>query len=128
MIAILTALLLMSAADTKTRPGDAVFTPAKVLAFHLTLEAAEFTRMQPKAAGGGGFFGGFRPGGPPPAAPAAGTKRNTFGMELPTGKGDLTFDGKTYRAVGVRYKGNFTVMASRGLKKSLKIDLDLHTA
>src|SRR5687767_14318727 len=110
MTAILTALLLISTADTPARkgqPGDAVFSPAKVLSFHLTLDAAEFNKTQPK---GGGFFGGMRPGGPPPAAPAAGTRRNTFGMELPSAKGDLTFAGKTYKTVDVRYKGNFTVM------------------
>ena len=103
------------AADAKA--GDSVFGLDKVAAFHLRLDAAEFKRMQP--AGGMGFPGGA-------AKPkAAGAHRNTFGVDFPWAKGDLSFGGKTFKDVGVRYKGNYTHMAaSRSLKKSLKADFN----
>ncbi len=104
-----------------TNAGDAVFKTANVVGLHLRLETKEFAKMVP--AGGG--FGGFGPPGAP-KTPTPGTHRNTFGIEFPWARGELTHEGKALEAVGVRYKGNFTYVASRGLKKSLKINLGRH--
>jgi spore coat protein CotH len=48
-----------------------------------------------------------------------------FGTEFPWVKADLTAAGKTIKGVGVRYKGNFTYVASQNmLRRPLKIELD----
>lgn len=133
------ALLSGVAAADRPAPGAEVFGLTKVHSFHLELTAREWERMQPPA--GRGFPGG--PGGPPgfgPPAPArppekpgekpADThKGGGWGTEFPWARGALTAGGTTYRDVGVRYKGNFTYMASAGgLRRSLKIDLNRHDA
>lgn len=47
------------------------------------------------------------------------------GIEFNYVHADLEFEGREFRDVGVRYKGNGTFMESRGaLKRSLKIDLN----
>jgi hypothetical protein len=105
-LAALAAAPLLAEAGRRDA-GDAVFGTAKVIGLHLRLDAKELARMQPAAPGGFGPFGGF-------------------GLEFPRAKGELTCDGKALTDVGLRYKGNFTFVASRGLKKSLKIDLGRH--
>ena len=48
-----------------------------------------------------------------------------FGTEFPWAKAQFTCDGETFKDVGVRYKGNFTYVASaQMLRRPLKIDLD----
>lgn len=110
------------AADKKTSPGERVFGVGKVVPFHLSLSEKEFAALNP--AGGGKF-------GPPGFGPARkqpeGTHRNTFGVDLPWSKGEVTFGGETFKEVGIRYKGNYTWMATaRSLKKSMKFDLNKH--
>src|SRR5947209_1608016 len=123
-LAALVALAAPAAPAATRDKGDGVFETGKVVQLHLRLDAKEFARLRP--AGGG--FPGFGPPGGAPKDPIPGTHRNTFGLEFPWAKGDLTHDGKTLKGVGVRYKGNFTYMASPGLKKSLKIDLGRNQA
>lgn len=105
----LSCLLLLAAAADPKDAGTAVFEPGKVHAIHLTLDPKEFAAMQPKA-------GGFNPQAP------------GVMPDPPWVKGDLKMLDKEYKDVGVRYKGNFTLTASRGLKKSIKFDLDRHVA
>lgn len=113
-----------------------VFGLTKVHEYHIELAAWEWDRMQPK--GGGGPFGfgpggpggpGF-PGGPPgdkPADEVGQSHRSMFGMEFPWARAALTEDGKTYKDLGIRFKGNASYMASaRGLRRNLKIELDRH--
>jgi spore coat protein H len=82
--------------------------------------------MQP--AGRRGFPGFGGPGSPPgpgekSAEEPADVHKGGFGMEFPWAHAELTAGGKTYKDVGLRYKGNFTYMASsRGLKRPMKID------
>ncbi len=98
-------------------PGDRVFGVARVVGFHLTMTEKQFAALNPAA---GPKFGPFR-------KPPENTHRNTFGIDLPWSQGDVTFDGATYADVGVRYKGNYTFLATAGsLKRSLKIDLNRH--
>ncbi len=124
-LSCLAALLLASSAPAAEKAGEAVFGVSKVVGFHLTMDAKQFAALTP--AGGGGFGGFGPPGGGPPRKQAEGTHRNTFGVDFPWAKGDIAFDGKTLKDVGVRYKGNYTYMATaRALKKSFKIDLNKH--
>lgn len=114
---------LPAADNSKTAAG--VFERGTVWPVHLTLSAAEFAAMQPRAAGGGGFGFGF--GKPPekPVDPKREVHRNNFGMDLPWATGSATVGGETFAKVGIRYKGNGTIGdAARTIKKSIKIDLD----
>jgi spore coat protein CotH len=105
--------------------GESVFGTNKVIKLHIKMEARQLSALTP-AGGGGGFGppgGGFGPARKQPE----GTHRNTFGVDFPWSQCELTLDGKTLKDVGIRYKGNYTYMAtSRALKKSFKIDLDKH--
>ena len=123
---VLAAVLPLSAAPPvtgkavqKKGPGDRVFGTAKVVRFELSMTEKQFAALTP--ANTGGFGMGFGPRREQPE----GTHRNTFGVDFPWCKGDVSFGGKTYKDVGVRYKGNYTFMATaRSLKKSLKLDLN----
>ncbi|MEQ1903239.1 MAG: CotH kinase family protein [Pirellulaceae bacterium] len=100
--------------------GDRVFGNTKVNRFELKMSAEQFTRLTPDQR---------TPLAPkretPPQIEQSEAHRNTFGIELPWSQAELVFNGKTYPDVGVRYKGNYTFMATmRLLKKSLKIDLN----
>src|SRR5262249_46048829 len=126
--------------DIKKETARDVFGLGKVWHLDLTLSAKEWEKMQPTGGmrfpgapggpGGGGGFGGL-PGGPQ-KPPEKGTEKPTdvhrgsgFGMEFPWACGEFTVDGKTYKNVGVRFKGNASYMtSSRGLKRNLKIELD----
>lgn len=104
-------------------PGDRLFGEAdKVLQFHLKVDKENFEALSPKGQPGPGFGG---PGFGPPPQPTENAHRNTFGVEFPWTQGELTVDGNTLKDVGVRYKGNYTFMATaQSLKKSLKIDFN----
>lgn len=77
--------------------------------------------------GGAGVGRGGR--GPGMNLQGAEGKRNGLssaaGVEFKYVHADLEFDGRTFKDVAVRYKGNGTFMQSRGsLKRSFKIDLN----
>ena len=109
-----------SAAESDASPGERVFGTAKVVQIHLTMSEKQFSALEPAA--GAGFA---PPGFGPPRKQPEGTHRNTFGVDFPWSQGDLAFDGETFQDVGLRYKGNYTFMATaQALKKSLKFDLN----
>lgn len=113
-----------AAEEKSTAPGERLFGTTKVNRLELTLNEQQFAALAPV---GGGPFGprGFAPGGAPAGKTVDQTHRNTFGVEFPWSRGELTFDGRTLPDVGLRYKGNYTYMATaRSLKKSLKLDLN----
>jgi spore coat protein H len=111
-----------NAADKKAPPGERVFGVGKVTQFNLTMSEKQFAALAPA---NGPRIG--PPGFGPPRKQPEGTHRNTFGVDFPWVKGDVTFDGKTFKDVGIRYKGNYTFMATaQSLKKSLKFDLNKH--
>lgn len=120
LVAALTAAVAV--ADDKKPTGP--FEPTKVWDVHVTLTKKEFDAMQPSQAGFGGGFG--QPAPPPkPREDGREVHVNEFGVEQPWAKGSVTADGKTFDGVGIRYKGNGTMLETNGkLKKSLKIDLD----
>ena len=111
-----------------------VFGPDKLWTIHLKLGAKEYAALEPK--GGGGFRFGFgfpKKDAPPPkkeekkkdAEPQDTHKNKAFGIEFPWVKGDLEFDGKLVKEVGIRYKGNSTYqMSAQGLKRPFKIDIN----
>jgi spore coat protein CotH len=118
----------VSADEAKAPAKDKTpFGLTKVHRLHLHLSAKEWGKMQPAAP----RFG-WVPG--PPAQPKAQGKaedkhRGGFGMEFPWARGELTIDGKALEDVGLRFKGNFTYMASSGgLKRPIKIDLARHVS
>ena len=123
---LLTLLAVTAPPLAATDPKPAVFEQSKIWPVHITLDAKEYAAMQPPAGG----FGGF--GGPPPPPKEAKpgereVHRNNFGVDLPWAKGTVTIGGQTFEGVGVRYKGNGTVLETgRTAKKSFKIDLDKH--
>ncbi len=66
----------------------------------------------------------FAPGAGKPPGPGGGGPPG-FGVDYPTVHASLNFNGQEFKDVAIRYKGNFTYMASRGqLKRSLKIELN----
>lgn len=102
-----------------TLAGSQIFeTPLKVVQLHVSVSEAEFKAMTPKIPSMFGNFG-------PPKPPTEGAHRNTFGAEFPWAKANLTFGEETLSDVGLRYKGNYTFMATgQSLKKSFKIDFN----
>src|SRR5438552_4173460 len=121
----------------KEAPGKDVFGLSKVWQFRLELSAKEYAAMPPAGGMRGPGFGPGPggPGGPArppekapekPGEPAREVHRGSgFGIEYPWAHGAFAAEGKTFPAVGVRYKGNASYMASAGgLKRNLKIDFD----
>ncbi len=150
MVFILTALscpVLLLAADKKPAKESSAgaFGLDKVWSMHLTVQPQEWENMQPKHGRGFGGFGGpprppekaaepkppqakpieVKPPQPKPGEAARdGKVRGMFGFEYPYVKGDLQIESKTYKDVGVRYKGNASYAASQAhLKRPFKIDL-----
>lgn len=109
-------------ADKKATAGDKVFGTG-VVQFHLTMTEKQFTALNPTGGGGFGPGPGFGPKRPQPEN----THRNTFGVDFPWSQGAVTCAGETFKDVGVRYKGNYTYLASaKALKKSIKFDFNRH--
>ncbi len=102
--------------------GVGVFDPVKVWPVHIALSAEEHAAIQPR----GGF--GFGPAPKEPAKaddPKREVHKSQFGTDLPWGTGFVTVGDETFEKVGIRYKGNGTIMdTARSIKKSFKIDLD----
>jgi hypothetical protein len=111
------------------KPASAhVFGLDKVWSIHLTIQPQDWDKMQPtRGRGGFGGFGPPRPDQRPDRSAAADRDRRPhggFGFDYAYVKGKLEIDGKTYKDVGVRFKGNFTFAASQGrLKRPFKISL-----
>lgn len=119
MAAVVATLLTAAACADGVHPGDTFFGTPVVARLGLTLTPAALEALAPAAPA----FPGA-----PRAASADDSRdlhRNTFGVAIPWTTGTLECDGATFRDVGVRAKGNYTLMASaRSLEKSLKLDLD----
>ncbi len=111
----------------KADRDDALFGLTKVHQFHLELTEADWKKMQPPP---GMKFPGFGPKQPAPKDakdPPADVHKSAgaFGTEFPWVKADFSADKTTIKNVGVRFKGNFTYVASaQMLRRPLKIDLD----
>jgi hypothetical protein len=106
-----------------------LFGPERLWTIHLKLGAKEYAAMPPK---GRGFGSPFRKKDEPPkkeekkdAEEPDIHKNKGFGLEFPWVKGDLEFDGRLIKDVGIRYKGNATYGASQQtLKRPFKIDIN----
>jgi hypothetical protein len=117
------------AADRKPRKG--AFGLDKVWSLHLTIGPKDWERMQPTNRGGPFGPGGFGPPRPPekgkekPAEKSTDrSRRGLFGFDFEYVKARLEVGGKTYKDVGVRFKGSGTYIVSQGrLKRPFKIDL-----
>jgi spore coat protein CotH len=141
VIALLAAGPVAQSAAADGKKADAadkeVFGLTKVYQFDLTFTAKEWEGLQPAGGGFRGFPGGPGfPGAPNPEKPAEKsdepkreTHRSVFGVEFPYAHGEFSCDGKTYKDVAFRYKGNASYMASaRGLKRNFKVELDRYAA
>lgn len=126
--------------DSKAMPASEVFGPTRVWNFHLTIPAEDWGKMEPRGRmrfpGGRPGFGPREPDKAPEKAPAKPADKPTdvhkgsgFGVEFPWAHAELTADGKTFKNLGVRFKGNASYMASsRGLKRNFKLAFDHYSA
>lgn len=115
------------ALQEKPQPGDQVFSGSDVVQIHLTLTPKQFEALQPRQPfpGPPGAFGA--PGNSRNAGDVQFGHTNTFGIELPWSSANVDFNGTVYRKAGIRYKGNYTFLAtSRSLKRSFKLDINRH--
>jgi hypothetical protein len=136
-LGLCTFLLVQSPTRAEEKPAAKtdVFIPTKVWKLDLTLSAAEYQAMQPT---GGGFFGAPGGGFGAPPAPKPPEKKDpsgreshksVFGMDFPIAKGELTEEGKTYKDVAFRYKGNGSYLPSTTkLKRNFKVEFDRFNA
>ncbi len=129
-------------AKVEPSPGDRIFETTRVHELHLTMSPEQFEKLTPKGGAspfgppGGPGFGGPVPSSQSPQPAAVDSQkdvttgkssghRNTFGVEFSWAQADVRFNDQTISKTGVRYKGNFTWMATTGaLKKSMKLDFD----
>jgi spore coat protein H len=112
-----------------------LFGLARVVEVELSLTPEAWAKMQPpemtpfgprgRAAPWGRPGAGLRPGGAAAAGEPREGHRNGMGVEFPVVRATVKLDGATYADTALRYKGNFTFMASAaGLKRPFRIDLD----
>ena len=110
----------------KEVPDKDLFGLTKVWQFHLELTTNAFEKMQPT--GGMRSPGGFGPkksDNKTAGKPADVHKGSGFGLEFPYVHADLSAEGKKYKDVGLRYKGNASYgTTSRGLKRNFVVDMD----
>ena len=93
----------------------------KVHELHLELTAKEWERMQ-KVSGGVGLFTPKKPVAKDGEEPFEWHKSPGFGLEFPWAHADLTADGRAYKNVGIRYKGNGSYVSSgNSLKRNFKM-------
>src|SRR5713226_7975593 len=104
---------------------DGLFQPTKVWTVHLAFTQNQWKALEPTQRPGHGmpnFGSGEWLQGPP-------GKRNglasSMGIEFNTVHADLTVDGRPFKDIGVRYKGNGTYLEGMGAGKfSFKLDLN----
>jgi spore coat protein H len=108
-------------------PDDALFGLDKLHRLHLRMSAEEWAAMQPSGRPQiPGFVGvPFEQNPPGKRIPGKRPIHRSNMIEYPVARGDLDVNGRICRNIAVRYKGNFTYMASaHALKRSLKIDFE----
>lgn len=120
--------------DEKQSKSQEFFAKHLVRKLHLEISAKDFEVMEPTGGirfpGMPGAPGGFPGGGAnrperPAEKPTDVHKGGGFGFEFPWVHAVLTEDGKAYKNLGVRYKGNASyMMSTRGLKRNLKVEFD----
>lgn len=123
--------MLLSSASGQTPPhadlkrGD-LFGPDKLWTIHLKLGAKEYAAMTPTRGGVGLPKKDEPPKKSEADAKAADIHKNKgFGLEFPWVKGELEFDGRLIKDVGIRYKGNATYGVSQDtLKRPFRIDIN----
>lgn len=129
------------------REAAALFSLTRVRELRLTLTPEAWKAMQPAeprfgfggrgrnrqgdrggergAAEGGAESGAAAPAAAPRRASSRGGLAGRMGLEFPEVRATVTFAGRTYPDVGLRYKGNGTWLDSRGsLKRPLKLDFN----
>ena len=124
--ALIVTTLALAWMPAPVRPQEkekGLFGLTKVWKFHLELTAKDYDKMQPS--GGPGGFSPKKVDGKQAERPTDVHKGSGFGLEFPWVHADLSAEGKTYKDIGLRYKGNASYgTTSRGLKRNFRIDLD----
>lgn len=129
-LVLLLAFAGLAGADQPSAPikdkAAFLFGSDKVWSAHLTMPAASWDAIQPSRSPG--FFGmAGAPKGKDKAKeqPLPGQPRGAFGFDFEYARADLEFNGKTWKDVGVRFKGNSSyAMSSTGLKRPFKVDFN----
>lgn len=98
-------LLLCTAISLRAQDAKSNFGLDKLHEFHLELTAKEWERMQ-KVSGGPGLFTPKKPVAKEGEEPFEWHKSPGFGLEFPWAHAELSAGGKTFKNVGIRYKGN----------------------
>ncbi|MHC1768023.1 MAG: CotH kinase family protein [Verrucomicrobiia bacterium] len=123
-LALFASLPRLGSTPNATDPTATVFAFHKVHQLHLTMPAGEWAAMQPAGPPRFPMPGMEQAPAEKPGAEERPTHRGNM-LEYPIAYGELADGEKVYKRVAVRFKGNFTYMASaHSLKRSLKIDLD----
>jgi len=109
-------------ADEFKRSDDA-FKSTEIWSVRIHISPDEYEAMQPRSRG---LFGlGAAPKPKSDTNEKREIHRNNFGVDLPWATGSVTFGDRSFKNVGIRYKGNGTIGdAANSAKKSFKIDLD----
>ncbi len=113
----------------KSDESDSIFGMTRVNEVHIRVTKENWDKMAPKSGG----FPGFGPPGVPtnaggpgrPPGPPANHRPGSFGFEFEYLKADIDFNGKSFKDVGIRFKGNGTYMMSqRSRKRPIKLDFN----
>lgn len=112
--------LLSAAEPSAKKTSDNFFGLTKLHQFQLSVDAKDYPKMDPPQKGG--MFGGKGPA-MPKFGPDFGA--GSFGYEFEYVHADFQAGDRTFKNVGVRYKGNGTyLMSARMAKRSFKVDFD----
>jgi spore coat protein H len=98
--------------------AESPFDPTKIWHVHVTVSPDEYAAMQP-------LRGGLFSAAPKPKDPKRKIHKNSFGVDLPWAKGEVSIEGQTFKNVDLRYKGNGTIQDAENMtRKSIRIELD----
>src|SRR5262245_14712487 len=117
--------------DRRNTASAQAFGVDRVMSIQLAVHPKDGERMQPSGRPGPFGFGPGRPNEEPRSAEdnPDRKRRGMFGFDFEYVKAGVEIEGKTYKDVGVRFKGNATYAMSQGrLKRPLKIHLSRYVA
>jgi spore coat protein H len=117
---VIVALLAAApCAHAQAPAADEFFNADALRIFHFKLTRSAWDQMQPNRGGlFSGLFAATRP------AKEEATHDSPFGYHYAYVHADVEYDGRLYRDVGLRFKGNSSYLVARELKKPFKLDVN----
>jgi hypothetical protein len=116
---ILALLAIAPHAHGGAPAADGFFNADALRVFHFKLTRDAWDKMQPSRGDlFSGLFAGTRP------AKEEATHDSPFGYHYAYVHADVEYDGRLYRDVGLRFKGNSSYLVGRELKKPFKLDVN----